>query len=74
MTLWITTNWKILKEMEIQDQLANLMRNLYAGQDVTELYFKQLTGSKLGKEWIKAVYCHPTYLTYKQSISCEVPG
>ena len=34
----------------------------------------QLTGSKLGKEDIKAVYCHPTYLTYMQSTSCEMPG
>ena len=32
---------------------------------------EQLTGSKLGKEYIKAVYCHPAYLTYMQSISCE---
>ena len=35
---------------------------------------EQWTGSKLGKECIKAVYCHTTYLTYKQSISCEIPG
>ena len=32
------------------------------------------TGSKLGKEYIKAVYCHPAYLTYTQSTSCEMPG
>ena len=32
------------------------------------------TGSKLGKEHIKAVYCHPVYLTYMQSTSCEMPG
>ena len=30
--------------------------------------------SKLGKEYVKAVYCHPTYLTYMQSTSCEMPG
>ena len=35
---------------------------------------EQLTGSKLGKEDIKAVYCHPTYLTYMQSTSCEMPA
>ena len=35
---------------------------------------KQWTGSKLGKEFIKAVYCHPTYLTYMQSTSCEMLG
>ena len=35
---------------------------------------EQQTGSKLGKEDIKAVYCHPTYLTYMQSTSCEMLG
>ena len=35
---------------------------------------EQQTGSKLGKECIKAVYCHPVYLTYMQSTSCEMPG
>ena len=32
------------------------------------------TGSKLRKEYVKAVYCHPAYLTYMQSISCKMPG
>ena len=35
-----------------------------------ELDMEQQTGSKLGKEYIKAVYCHPAYLTYMQSTSC----
>ena len=35
---------------------------------------EQQTGSKLGKEYVKAVYCHPAYLTYTQSISGEMPG
>ena len=35
---------------------------------------EQQTGSKLGKEYIKAVYCHPAYLTYMQSTWCEMPG
>ena len=35
---------------------------------------EQQTGSKLGKEYVKAVYCHPDYLTYMQSTSCEMPG
>ena len=39
-----------------------------------ELEMDQWTGSKLGKEYAKAVYCHPAYLTYMQSISCEIPG
>ena len=38
-----------------------------------ELDIEQWTGSKLGKEYLKAVYCHPAYLTYIQSISCEMP-
>ena len=33
---------------------------------------EQQTGSKLGKEYIKAVYCHPAYLTYMQSTSCKM--
>ena len=39
-----------------------------------ELDIEQQPGSKLGKEYIKAVYCHPAYLTYMQSTSCEMPG
>ena len=35
---------------------------------------EQWTGSKLGKEYVKAVYCHPAYLTSMQSTSCEMPG
>ena len=39
-----------------------------------ELYMKQQTDSKSGKEYIKAVYCLPAYLIYMQSTSCEMPG
>ena len=39
-----------------------------------ELDTEQWTGSKLGKEYVKAVYCHPDYLTYMQSTSYEIPG
>ena len=39
-----------------------------------ELDMDLQTGSKLGKEYIKTVYCHPAYLTYMQSTSCEMPG
>ena len=52
------TLWKILKEMGIPDHLTCLLRNLYAGQEATELDMEQQTGSKLGKEYVKAVYCH----------------
>ena len=61
--------WKILKEMGIPDHLPCLLRNLYAGQEVTELDMEQQTGSKLGKEYVKVVYYHPAYLTYMQSTS-----
>ena len=39
-----------------------------------ELYMQQWTDSKLGKEYVKAVYCHPAYVTCMQSTSCEIPG
>ena len=39
-----------------------------------ELDMEQQTGSKPGKEYIKAVYCHPAYLTYMQNTSCKMPG
>ena len=63
MTVWITTNWKIPQEMGIPDQLPCLLRNLCAGQEVTEPDMEHRTGSKLGKEYDKAIYCHPAYLT-----------
>ena len=51
--------------MGIPDNLICLLRNLYAGQEATVRirHGTQQTGSKLGKEYIKAVYCHPAYLT-----------
>ena len=60
--------WKILKEMRIPDHLICLLRNLYAGQEATKLVMEQWTGSKFGKEYDKAVYCHSAYLTFMQSI------
>ena len=66
--------WNILKEIGISDHLTCLLRNLYTGQEATELDMEKQTGSKLGKEYIKAVYCHPGYLTYMQSTSYEMPG
>ena len=62
--------WKILQEMEIPDHLTCLLKNLNVGQEATlEPDMEQQTGSKLGKESVKAVYCHPAYLTYMQSTS-----
>ena len=48
------------------------MRILFAGQEVIQPDIEQWTDSKLGKEYNKAVYCHPIYLTYMQSISREM--
>ena len=75
LTVCITTNWKILKEMGIPDHLTCLLRNLYdVKKQQLELDMEQQTGSKLRKKYNKAVYCHPAYLTYMQSTSCEMPG
>ena len=74
LSVQITTDCEILQEMGIPDHLTCLLRNLYAGQEETELDMEQQTGSKLGKEYVKAVYCHPAYLTYMQSMSHEMPG
>ena len=50
--------------MGIPDHLTCLLRNLtQVKKQQLELYMEQRTGSKLGKEYIKAVYCHPAYLT-----------
>ena len=61
-----TKLWKILKEMGIPDHLTCLLRKLYAGQEAT-WDIEQQTGSKLGKEYVKAVCCHAAYLTYMQN-------
>ena len=61
--------WKALKEMGLSDHLACLLRNLYVGQEVTELCMGQLIGSGLRKEYDRAVCWHPVYLTYMLSTS-----
>ena len=64
--------WKILKEMGIPDHLTCLLRNMCAGQEATVRTGYGTTDwfqIKLGKKYIKAVYCHPAYLTYMQSTS-----
>ena len=66
--------WKILKEMWMPDHLTCLLRNLYEGQEATEPDMEQQTDSKLGKEYIKAIYCHSAYLTSIQSILCKMLG
>ena len=57
--------WKILREMGIPDHLTCLLRNLYAGQEATVRTGHGTTE----KEYVKAVHCHPTCLTFMQSTS-----
>ena len=67
--------WNIHKEMGVRDHLTCLLRNLYAGQEATvRTEMEKQTGSKSRKEYFKAVYCHPAYLTYMQSTSWETLG
>ena len=47
---------------------------MWVKKQQSELYMEQMTGSKLGKEYVKAVDRHPVYLTYMQSTSCEILG
>ena len=64
--------WKILKEVGIPDHLTCLLRNLYAGQEAavrTEHGTTDWFQIGKGKEYVKAVYCYPVYLTSVQSTS-----
>ena len=61
--------------MGVPDHLTCLLRNFDAVKtQQLEPDIEQLVGSKLGKEYNKAVCCHPAYLTSMQSTSCEMPG
>ena len=62
--------WEILQEMGIPDHLTYLLRNLYAGQEATVRTGEGSTDwFQIEKEYVKAVYCYPAYLTYMQSTS-----
>ena len=62
--------WKTLKEMGIPDHLTCLLRSLYAGQEATVITRHGTTDwFQSVKEYVKAIYCHPAYLTYMQSTS-----
>ena len=67
LTVWLTTNYgKFLKIWEYQTTLPASCE-IYAGEEAKlEPDMKQWTGSKLGKQYVKDVYCHPAYLTYMQ--------
>ena len=66
--------WKILQEMEYQTTLPASWEIMQVKKQQLELYMEQQTGSKLKKEYVKAVYCHPAYLTYMQCTSWETLG
>ena len=76
LTVWITTNCgKFLKRWEYQATCpASWEICMQVKKQQLELDMEQQAGSKFGKEHIKAVYCHPAYLTYMQSTSYKMPG
>ena len=76
LTVWITTNcgW-FLKRWEYQTTLPLSWEIcVQVKKQQLEPDMEQWTGSKLGKEYVKAVYCHPANLTYMQSTSCKMLG
>ena len=76
LTVWITTNCgKFLKRWKYQiTSPASWEICMQVKKQQLEPDMEQEIGSKLGKEYIKAVYCHLAYLTYMQSTSCEMLG
>ena len=75
-SVWITTNYgKFWKRWEYQTTLpASWETCIQVKKQQLEPDMGQQTGSKLGKEYVKAVYCHPAYLTFMQSTSCKMQG
>ena len=76
LTVWITTNcgklwkrWKYQNTWPVSWEICMQVK-----KQQLELDLEQQTGSKMGKEYTKAVDCHPVYLTYMQSTSWEMPG
>ena len=73
LTVWITTNWKFWRRWEYQTTWRSPWEIcMQVRKQQLELDMKQQTGSKLGKEYVKTVYCHPAYLTYMESTSWEM--
>ena len=71
LTVWITANYgKFLKSWEYRSPYLPPEKSVCrVKKQQLEMDMEQQTGSKLGKEYIKAIYCHPSYLTYMQSTS-----
>ena len=76
LTVWITTSCgKFFKKWEYQTTLpASWEICVQVKKQQLELDMEQQTGSKSGKEYVKAVYCHPAYLIDMQSTSCKMLG
>ena len=75
LTVWVTTNWKILKEMGIPDHLTCLLRNLYAGQEAIVRTGCGTTDCfQIGKGVCQGCILSSTYLTSMQSTSCKMQG
>ena len=71
--MWITTNWKILKEMGIPQHFTRLLRNLYASQEATvRTEHGKTDWFQIGKGVCQGCILSPSLLTYMQSISCKM--
>ena len=67
--------WKILRDREYQTTLpVSWETGMWVKKQQLEMNMEQGTDSKLGKEYVKAVYCHSAYLIYMQSTSCKMLG
>ena len=73
--VWITPNCgKVLKKWDTRPPYLPPEIPVCRSRNKLKPNMEQQTGSKLGKECVKAVYCHPAYLTYMQSTSCKMPS
>ena len=73
--MWSQQTGKFVKRWEYQSTLsASWEIYMQVKKQQLEPDVEQQTVSKSGKEYIKVVYCHPAYLTYMPSTSCEMPG
>ena len=71
--MWIKTNCGEFLNIGISDHCICLLQNLtQVKKQQLEPDMEKQTGSKLGREYVKTVYCQPAYLTYMQSSSCEM--
>ena len=75
LTVWLTINCgKFLKRWKYQINLSSSWEIcMQVKNQELELDMELQTGSKLGKEYVKAIYCHLAYLTYMQNTSCQMP-